>query len=98
MPDDKNSSLLSENIPSQLKARPVNHNRPDALSQEQAELVDIAQEAMTPAQQNLVDHHNKTVQHGIQFNNTPMSCGGALPTEKVLILVTGVWLAFPMRS
>jgi hypothetical protein len=75
MPDDENSSSSSENNPSQHKARPVNHKRPDALSQEQAELVDVAWEAMTPAQRNLVDHRNKTVQHGIWFNDTPVSRG-----------------------
>jgi hypothetical protein len=55
-PDDKNSTLLSESIPSQFEASPANHKRPDALSQEQADLVNVAQEAMTPAQQNLVNH------------------------------------------
>jgi hypothetical protein len=75
MPDDENSTSSSENIPSQHEASPDNHKRPDALSQEQAELVNVVQEAMTLAQQNLVNHRNKMVQHGIQFNDTPVSRG-----------------------
>jgi hypothetical protein len=54
-------------LPQPLSPKTPVHARPENLSKEQVNLFDSAREAMTPAEQNLVDKQNKFVQPGVHF-------------------------------